>query len=123
MIRGQVGFYFHLRLVNNVLSFQKMCCEFISTVVARLLNKVSLLHLLFLWLVVLFRTVILDLLHICVVFCVRFRHNRNVLLINLGVLCRGKGLCFDWRLLEKRVGEKSIFLEYTSWYDNPEYGL
>ena len=62
---------------------------------------------------VLFRIVILDLLHICVVFFVHFLHNRNVLLINLGVLCGGKGFCSDWRLLEKRVGEKLIFLEYT----------
>ena len=52
---------------------------------------------------VLFRIVILDLLHICVMFFVRFRHNRNVLLINLGVLCEGKGLCFHLRLLEKGV--------------------
>ena len=56
---------------------------------------------------------ILDLLHTCVVFFVHFLHNRNVLLINLGVLCGGKGLCSDWRLPEKRVGEKLIFLEYT----------
>ena len=44
---------------------------------------------------VLFRIVILDLLHICVVFFVHFLHNRNVLLINLGVLCGGKGLCSE----------------------------
>ena len=56
---------------------------------------------------------ILDLLHTCVVFFVRFLHNRNVLLINLGVLCGEKGLCFDLRLLEKGVGEKLIILEYT----------
>ena len=62
---------------------------------------------------VLFRIVILDLLHICVLFFVRFLHNRNVLLINLGALCGGKGLYFDWRLLEKGVGEKLKFLEYT----------
>ena len=62
---------------------------------------------------VLFRIVILDLLHTCVVFFVHFLHNRNVLLINLGVLYGGKGLYSDWRLLEKRVGEKLIFLEYT----------
>ena len=62
---------------------------------------------------VLFRIVILDLLHICVVFFVHFLHNRNVLLISLGVLCGEKDLCSDRRLLEKGVGEKSIFLEYT----------
>ena len=62
---------------------------------------------------VLFRLVILDLLHICVVFFVHFLHNRNVLLINLGVLCGGKDLCSDRKLLEERVGEKLIFLEYT----------
>ena len=62
---------------------------------------------------VLFRIVILDLLHICVVFFVHFLHNRNVLPINLGVLCGGKDLCSGWKLLEKRVGEKLIFLEYT----------
>ena len=60
-----------------------------------------------------FIIVILDLLHICVVFFVHFLHNRNVLLISLGVLCGEKDLCSDWRLLEKRVGEISIFLEYT----------
>ena len=62
---------------------------------------------------VLFRIVILDLLHICVMFFVSFCHNRNVLLINLGVLCGGKGLCFHLRLLEKGVVEKLKFLEYT----------
>ena len=55
---------------------------------------------------VLFHIVILDLLHIYVVFFVHFLHNRNVLLINLVVLYEGKGLCFDLRLLEKGVGEK-----------------
>ena len=43
---------------------------------------------------VLFRIVILDLLRICVVFFVRFLHNRNVLLINLGVLCGGRVYVF-----------------------------
>ena len=62
---------------------------------------------------VLFHIVILDLLHIYVVFFVHFLRNRNVLLINLVVLYEGKGLCFDLRLLEKRVGEKLIILEYT----------
>ena len=62
---------------------------------------------------VLFRIVILGLLQICVVFFVHFLHNRNVLLIGLGVLCEEKDLCSDRRLLEKRVGEKSMFLEYT----------
>ena len=60
-----------------------------------------------------FRIVILDLLHICVVFFVHFLHNRNVLLISLGVLGGEKDLCSDRRLLENRVGEISIFLEYT----------
>ena len=55
---------------------------------------------------VLFHIVILDLLHIYVVFFVHFLHNRNVLLINLVVLYEEKGLCFDLRLLEKGVGEK-----------------
>ena len=63
---------------------------------------------------VLFRLVILDLMHICVVFFVHFLHNRNVLLISLGVLYGEKDLCSDRRLLEKGVREKSIFLEYTS---------
>ena len=58
------------------------------------------------------RIVILDFLHICVVFFVHFLHNRSVLLISLGVLCGEKDLCSDRRLLEKRVGEISIFLEY-----------
>ena len=60
-----------------------------------------------------FRIVILGLLHICVVFFVHFLHNRNVLLISLGVLCGEKDLCSDRRLLEKGVGEMSIVLEYT----------
>ena len=60
-----------------------------------------------------FRIVILDLLHICVVFFVHFLHNRSVLLISPGVLCGEKDLCSDRRLLEKGVGELSIFLEYT----------
>ena len=60
-----------------------------------------------------FRIVILNLLQICVVFFVHFLHNRNVLLISLGVLCGEKDLCSDRRLLEKGVGEISIFLEYT----------
>ena len=41
----------------------------------------------------LFRIAILDLLHICVVFFVRFLPNHSVLLINLGVLCEEKDLC------------------------------
>ena len=45
-----------------------------------------------------FRIVILDLLHICVVFFVHFLHNRNVLLKSLGVMCGGKDLCSDLRL-------------------------
>ena len=60
-----------------------------------------------------FRIVILDLLHICVVFFVHFLHNRSVLLISPGVLCGEKDFCSDRRLLEKGIGEVSIFLEYT----------
>ena len=60
-----------------------------------------------------FRIVILDLLHICVVFFVHFLHNRSVLLISLGVLCGEKDLCSDRKMLEKGFVEKSIFLEYT----------
>ena len=55
---------------------------------------------------------ILDLLHIYVVFFVRFLHNRSVLLINLGVLCEEKDLCFGRKILEKRCVETLIFLEY-----------
>ena len=62
---------------------------------------------------VLFRIVILDLLHICVVFFVRFLHNRNVLLIRPGVLCEEEDLCSDRKILEKRFLEMLIFLEYT----------
>ena len=61
----------------------------------------------------LFRIVILDFLHICVVFFVRFLHNHSVLLINLGVQCEEKNLCFGWKILEKRCVEMLIFLEYT----------
>ena len=52
---------------------------------------------------VLFRIVILDLLHICVVFFVRFLHNHSVLLINSGVLCEEKDLCFGRKILEKKM--------------------
>ena len=62
---------------------------------------------------VLFCIVILDLLHICLVFFVRFLHNRSVLLINPGVLCEEKDLCSDRKILEKRCVEMLIFLEYT----------
>ena len=62
---------------------------------------------------VLFRIVILDFLHICVVFFVHFLHNRSVLLISPGVLCGEKDLCFDRKTLEERFVEISIFLEYT----------
>ena len=61
---------------------------------------------------VLFRIVILDLLHICVVFSVHFLHNRSVLLISPGVLCGEKVLCSDRKILEKRFVERSIILEY-----------
>ena len=62
---------------------------------------------------VLFRIVILDLLHICAVFTVHFLRNRSVLLINPGVLCEEKDLCFGRKILEKRCVEMLIFLEYT----------
>ena len=62
---------------------------------------------------VLFRIVILNLLHICVVFFVRFLHNRSVLPINSGVLCEEKDLCFGRKILEKRCVETLIFLDYT----------
>ena len=62
---------------------------------------------------VLFRIVILDLLHICVVFFVRFLHNDSVLQINPGVQCEEKDLCFGRKILEKRCVEMIIFLEYT----------
>ena len=48
-----------------------------------------------------FRIVILDLLHICVVFFVHFLHNRIVLLISPGVLCEEKDLCSDRKMLVK----------------------
>ena len=54
---------------------------------------------------VLFRVVILDLLHICVVFFVRFLHNRSMLLINPGVLCEEKDLCSVRKILDKRCVE------------------
>ena len=60
-----------------------------------------------------FRIVILDLLHICVVFFVHFLHNRSVLLISPGVLCGEKDLCFGRKTLKKRFVEESIILEYT----------
>ena len=43
---------------------------------------------------VLFRIVLLDLLHTCVVFFVRFLHNHSVLLINPEVLSEEMDLCF-----------------------------
>ena len=60
---------------------------------------------------VLFRSVLLDLLHVFVVFFVRFLHNYSVSLINPGVLCVEKDLCFGRKVLEKMCVE--IFLEYT----------
>ena len=62
---------------------------------------------------VLFRIVILDLLHTCVVFFVRFLHNHSVLLINPEVLYEEMDLCFGRKILEKRCVEMLIFLEYT----------
>ena len=52
---------------------------------------------------VLFRIVIPDLLHICVVFFVRFLHNRSVLLINPGVLCEEKDFVLVGKNLKKDV--------------------
>ena len=63
-------------------------------------------------LVVLFRIVILDLLHIGVVFFVRFLHNHSVLLKNPGVLCEENNLCFGRKILERSCVEMLIFLEY-----------
>ena len=60
-----------------------------------------------------FRIVILDLLHICVVFFVHFLHNRSVSLISPGVLCGEKDLFLGRKILKKRFVEVSIFLEYT----------
>ena len=57
----------------------------------------------------LFRIVRLDLLHICVVFFVHFLHNRNALLVSLGVLRGEKDLCSDRRLFEKKVLEKNQY--------------
>ena len=62
---------------------------------------------------VLFRIVIFDLLHICVVFLVRFLHNHSLLLINPGVLFEEKDLCFCRKILEKECVEKLKFLEYN----------
>ena len=63
--------------------------------------------------VILFRIVLLDLLHTCVVFFVRFPHNHSVLLINPGVLCEEMDSCFGRKILEKGCVEMLIFLEYT----------
>ena len=60
----------------------------------------------------LFCIVIFDLLHVCVVFFVRFLHNHSVLLINHGVLCEEKDLCFGRKIFQKRCVEMLIFLEY-----------
>ena len=43
---------------------------------------------------VLFRIMLLDLLHIFVVYFVHFLHNHSVLLVNLEVLCEEMDLCF-----------------------------
>ena len=62
---------------------------------------------------VLFRIVILDLLHIYVVFFVHFLHNRSVLLINLGVLCGGEGFMFWLEITRKKSWRKiNIFRIY-----------
>ena len=63
---------------------------------------------------VLFCIVILDLLHIFVVFFVRFLHNRSVLLKNPGFLCEEKDLCSGRKLSEKRCVEMFIFLVILS---------
>ena len=62
---------------------------------------------------VLFRIVLFDLLHTCVVFFVRFLHNHNVLLINPGVLCEEMDLCFGRKILGKRCVEILVSLKYT----------
>ena len=62
---------------------------------------------------ILFRIVLLDLLHICVLFFVRFLHNHSVLLINPEVLCEEMDLRFGRKILEKGCVEMLIFLEYT----------
>ena len=62
---------------------------------------------------VLFHIVLLDLLHTCVVFFVRFLHNHRVLLINPEVLCEEMDLCFGRKILEKGCVLILIFLEYT----------
>ena len=62
---------------------------------------------------VLFRIVVLDLLHICVVFFVRFLRNHSVLLMNPGSLCEEKDFGFGRKILEKRCVEMLIFLENT----------
>ena len=62
---------------------------------------------------ILFPIVLLDLLHTCVVFFVRFLHNHSVLLINPEVLCEEMDLCFGRKLLEKGCVEMLIILEYT----------
>ena len=62
---------------------------------------------------VLYRIVLLDLLHICVVFFVRFLLNHSVLLINPEVLREEMDLCFVRKILEKGCVEMLIFLEYT----------
>ena len=49
--------------------------------------------------------------YLCSVF-VRFLHNHSVLLINPGVLCEEKDLCFGRKIFKKRCVEMLIFLEY-----------
>ena len=61
---------------------------------------------------VLFRIKLLDLLHTCVVFFVRF-HNHSVLLINPEALSEEMSLCFGRTILEKGCVEMLKFLEYT----------
>ena len=63
---------------------------------------------------VLFRIVLLDILHTCVVFFVRFLHNHSVLIIIIPeVPCEEMDLCFGRKVLEKGCVEMLIFLEYT----------
>ena len=57
--------------------------------------------------------VLLDLLHIYVVFFVHFVHNLIVLLINPGVLCEEIDLYLVRKKLEKRCVEMLLSLKYT----------
>ena len=58
---------------------------------------------------VLFPIVLLDSLHTCVVFFVRFLHNHSVLLINPEVLCEEMDSYFGRKILEKGCVEMLLF--------------